>query len=172
MIDPELNYCPECRDEYRSDITHCGVCGMELVNGEQFIAMNRSAEEKRAARKGELTADDELVNLKGGPLSDMRHLEQLLQKERIGVLLIGDERNCGKGCCPSNFILQVRAEDAQDAYRLIEEEHQKMTGLADHGDDGHNGIFNVDAGQAVCPACGFSFQTLTNTCPDCGLCFG
>jgi len=31
---------------------------------------------------------------------------------------------------------------------------------------------NQDAGEAVCPACGFAFATTTTTCPDCGLCFG
>ena len=78
MIDPELKYCPQCRDEYRADISQCGVCGMELVSGEQFMAMGKSTEEKRAARKGDLTADDEVVNIQSGPLTDMRHLEDLL----------------------------------------------------------------------------------------------
>ena len=172
MIDPDLKYCPKCRDEYRADICQCGVCGMELINGEQFIAMNKPMEEKRAARKGELTADDEVVNLQGGPLGEMRHLEELLKTERIGTMVVGDERGCGKGCCPSNFFLQVREEDAQDAFAIIQSEHQRMTALDDHDDEPIDGIFNADAGQATCPACGFSFQTSTNTCPDCGLCFG
>lgn len=172
MIDPELNYCPDCRDEYRADIERCGVCGMELVNGKQFMNMNKSNEEKRAARKGDLTPDDEVVNLQAGPLGDMRHLEDLLKTERIGTMIIGDERNCGKGCCPSNFFLQVRKEDAPDAYAIIQAEHQRMTAMNDHDDEHIDNIFNADAGQATCPACGFSFQTSTSTCPDCGLCFG
>jgi len=172
MIDPELKYCPHCRDEYRPDISLCGVCGMELITGTQFLAMHESSEGKRAARKGEITAADELVNIQGGPLSDMRHLEELLNGERIGTMLVGDERNCGKNCCPSSFFLQVRREDAPDAFAIIQAEHQRQTALNDHGDKVGDGVFNADAGQATCPACGFSFQTSTNSCPDCGLCFG
>ena len=172
MIDPELNYCPNCRDEYRADISHCGVCGMELIGGEQFVAMGKDSEQKRANRKGDITADDKVVNLQAGPLGDMRHLEELLKNERIGTLLVGDERNCGKGCCPSNFFLQVREEDAPDAFAIIAQEHQQMTSMADHDNEHHDGVFNADAGEAKCPACGFSFPTHTSTCPDCGLCFG
>ncbi len=172
MIDPELKYCPQCRDEYRPDISQCGVCGTTLLTGGQFMALHENKSEKRAQRKGDLTAADELVNIQGGPLTDMRHLEELLKAERIGTMLVGDERNCGKGCCPSNFFLQVRREDAADAFAVIQAEHQRMTALADHGADLVDGVFNADAGQATCPACGFSFQTSTNTCPDCGLCFG
>lgn len=173
MIDPELKYCPKCRDEYRPDINQCGVCGTELISGEQFQAMNRSTEEKRAARKGEITADDELVNIEGGPLNDMRMLEELLNAERIGTMVAGDDKNCGKGCCPSTFYLQVRKEDAPDAFAILQAEHQRLTALADHDGEHIDEVFNPDSGQATCPACGFTFQTYTtSTCPDCGLCFG
>ncbi len=173
MIDPELKYCPQCQDEYRPDISNCGVCGMELVSGEQFQDMNKSTAEKRAARKGDLSADDQLVNIQGGPLNDMRQLEELLNAERIGTVVAGDERNCGQGCCPSNFFLQVRQEDAPDAHAIIAEEHQRLTALADHGGEHMDEVYNPDSGQATCPACGFTFQTFTTTsCPDCGLNFG
>ncbi len=171
MIDPELKYCPACRDEYRADIDRCGVCGRELVTGHEMAALATSGNTRRASRKGALTDDDEVVVIQKASLADIRVLQELLEAERIGTKVTGDDQSCGKGCCPSTFYLQVRREDAEDAAATLANEFRRATAL-----DGHShqidGVFNADAGQATCPACGFTFQTFTNTCPDCGLCFG
>jgi len=171
MIDPELKYCPKCRDEYRADIECCAACQVTLLTGLELLAMENTGAAKRASRKGAITADDELVTIQAGPLTDMRILEELLEAERIGTLVAGDQKSCGKSCCPSTFHLQVRREDAPDAFAVIQEEHKRQTALADH-ENQIDGIFNADAGQATCPACGFTFRTDTTTCPECGLCFG
>jgi len=171
MIDPELKYCPDCRDEYRADIERCGVCGRQLITGQEMLVMEESGTAKRASRKGALTEADEIVTIQKAPLADIRILQELLEAERIGTRLAGDDKNCGGGCCPSTFELQVRLEDAQDAAAIIAEEYRRATALDGHGHQ-IDGVFNADAGQATCPACGHTFPTFTSTCPDCGLCFG
>jgi hypothetical protein len=172
MIDPELKYCPRCSDEYRAEIEKCAACEIALITGAQKLTLESQWREKVTRRKGELTPEDEIVVIERGPLNDLRRLEDILAAERIGSRLVGDQHSCSKNCCPSNFYLQVRTEDAADALRLIALEHERSTGLGGGGCRGHEReIYNPHAGEAICPACGFRFSTSSASCPDCGLCF-
>ncbi len=172
MIEPDLKYCPQCNDEYRADIEMCAACNVALITGREVLAREEEKQRKRQSRvNATLSPDDDLVPIHRAPLADIRQFEELLAHEGIATLIAGDDKNCGKGCCPSTFYLQVRREDAQDAVTILEREYNRATGL-DHHDTTHmNGIFNADAGQALCPACGHEFPTTTTTCPECGLCF-
>ena len=38
-IDPDLQYCPSCNDEYRAEIHVCAACGIDLLSGEQMLAL-------------------------------------------------------------------------------------------------------------------------------------
>ena len=106
------------------------------------------------------------------PLTDIRHLEDLLRRERISCLVAGDEKTCAKGCCPTTFYLLVRREDARDAVGVIQAVHAQHTALHHHDTSHSEAVFNADVGEATCPACGHKFPTAFTTCPDCGLCFG
>jgi len=172
MIDPELKYCPKCDDEYRADIARCAGCGVPLITGRQRLEMEEQRRRRLEGRDAELSAEDDMVNLRKGPLGEMRHLENLLRAERIPALLVGDESSCGKGCCASTFYLQVRRQDAMDAVGILEAEHRRATGLCHHDTTHADSVFDPEAGEAVCPACGHAFPTTTSECPECGLCFG
>ncbi len=172
MIDPEMKYCPNCNDEYRPEISKCGVCGQGLVFGAEYRAQEQARLARVRSRPGAVQAGDDLVTIHKAPLKDMKPVEELLAQENIGFLLVGDDRSCGKGCCPANFELRVRREEARDAFLLLELEHRRSTGVASHGHDIEDHGFNPEAGEATCPACGYCFSTATTTCPDCGLCFG
>lgn len=172
MIDPDLKYCPKCDDEYRADIENCAVCEIALITGRDKIAMQEAQQQQLAQRKGELSPDEDIVTIHSAPMQDMRHIEELLAAENIGTLVVGDEKSCGKGCCPSNYYLQVRREEAQDAFQIIQAEQQRVTALHHHDTTHVDNVFNADASEATCPACGHTFSTTSTTCPDCGLCFG
>ena len=47
----------------------------------------------------------------------------------------------------------------------------RLDGLNDHDVAMAGAVFDTTAETAVCPACGCSFPTSHNACPDCGLCF-
>lgn len=172
MIDPELKYCQTCDDEYRADMEKCGVCGRDLISGQQLRAIEEARRQQLESRQVELRPDDDLVNLRKGPLLDMKHISNLLRAERIGSLVVGDEGSCGKGCCAKDFFLQVRRQDAMDAVAILEKEHRRATGLDYHDVRHADNIFNPEADEAVCPACGHAFATSNTVCPDCGLSFG
>jgi hypothetical protein len=172
MIEPDLKYCPRCNDEYRAEIEKCGVCGIELITGRRKIEMEEAQRKKLASRVSDISPDDDLVALRRGPLTEMRHLANLLAGEKIGSLLAGDEQSCGKGCCPTVYTLLVKREDGMDSLYIIEEEHRRTTGLEEFQHANADAIFNPAAGEACCPACGHSFPTTESACPDCGLSFG
>ncbi|MBW2467496.1 MAG: hypothetical protein JRF02_09365 [Deltaproteobacteria bacterium] len=172
MIDPELKYCIQCNDEYRAEIEKCANCGIDLITGRQKIEMEEARQQKLGSRTAELSPDDDLVVIRRGPLSDMRHLAETLGRENIGTLMAGDESSCGKGCCPSVYNLLVKREDGMEAHHIIEEEHRRATGLTQHESVNGDTVFNPHENEAQCPACGYSFPTTQTTCPDCGLNFG
>jgi hypothetical protein len=172
MIDPELNYCPRCNDEYRADIVQCAGCEIDLITGTRKLELEKEREEKMARRSGKLSPEDEVVNIERGALQYLRQLESLLAAERIGSRMVGDEQGCSKSCCPSNFYLQVKKEDATDAMQILAAEYLRTTGLESKGRATDEVVFNPHAGEAICPACGFRFSTSSATCPDCGLCLG
>lgn len=171
MIEPDLKYCPQCRDEYRAEIEMCASCNLPLVLGGVLLEKERTKHERRA-RMAPLTLHDDVVPIHKASAQEIKHLQDVLQKEHIGSLRTADESSCGKGCCAPSFYLNVLRTDVVDALALMEAEYRRTTGLDSHYTELATAVFNPEATEAVCPACGFSFSTSTTTCPDCGLCFG
>lgn len=171
-IDPELNYCPVCHDEYRAGIEKCAACGVELVDGVRFREMQSGEGRARETRSMELSVDDELVTLRSGSLSEMKQLSSLLAAEKIPSLLVSEDGSCGKGCCGATVILQIRMEDGQDALAVLAEDFKRSTSLESYDLTHAGAVFDSEAENTTCPACGHTFAPTTTTCPDCGLCFG
>ena len=171
MIEHDLKYCPKCRDEYREEIEQCATCAIPLVWGRE-LAASLAGGRSRKNRKGSLTADDHLVVIFQGSLADLKHLKDLLEAEQIGAMISKEGGGCASGGCAPKFQLQVRQEEVQDALQVLAEEHRRATVLAEHDATHAEAVFDTEAEEAVCPACGFAFATTTTTCPDCGLCFG
>lgn len=171
-FEAELKYCPQCQDEYRADIESCADCKITLLTGAEMLDLVSRSQMLRNQRRGELSADDDIVTIHKGTLADLKKLEAAFVRENIGMMIVGDEGGCNKGCCPSTFYMQVRREDAQAAFALIQDDFRQSTGLEEYDTRHSEAVFNEGEGQAICPACGFEFETSTTTCPDCGLCFG
>ena len=178
MVEPDLKYCPKCNDEYRAEIEKCAACGIDLITGRQRIEREEARRKELESRVRDLSPDDDLVRIRRGPLPDMRHLANLLDGERIGTLLVGDLETCGKDrfgntlSTPTTYDLMVKREDAVGALNIIEAEHRRTTGLEQYDHSTADAVFNPEAGEACCPACGNCFPTTETTCPDCGLSFG
>jgi len=166
MVEHDLKYCPKCRDEYRPDAELCATCALPLVMGAELIALGTGS---RPGRQGALTSHDRLVVISLAPLAEIKRLQALLEGEQIATLLNKEGDGCG---CAAKFQLLVREEEAHEAQQILAEEHHRATALAGHQSVHAGAVFNPEAAEAVCPACGFVFATSSTTCPDCGLCFG
>ena len=118
-----------------------------------------------------INPDDELIDIRKGPVIDIKQLQDQLEREGIPSIAVGDSQSCGKGCCGTDVILKVRMEDARDVAELLSREHIRSTGLSDYDTSYANEVLNTAADEATCPACGCRFSTREAACPDCGLCF-
>lgn len=171
MYDLMLKYCPVCGGEFRAEIESCGLCQVALLTGGEMQARESEMEARRQNRSGALSGGEDLVPIQRAPLADLRSLETLLGRERIAVRISAEGPSCGKGCSPGNFLLEVSRDDAPDAARIVEAEYRRMTRLDDHGPINTDAVFNPEAEEVVCPACGHSFSPTSSECPDCGLSF-
>ncbi|MEJ2690900.1 MAG: hypothetical protein P8130_13335 [Deltaproteobacteria bacterium] len=171
MFDPELKYCPKCKDEYMSHAANCAACQITLISGSDMQAIEQNIQTRRSERAATISADDDIVAIHHAGIGEIRRLEELLAAENIAVLIVGDDQSCGGGCCPGSFYLNVLREDALDAIRIIDQEFDRTTGFSDHDISNAEAVFNPAALVAKCPACGASFTPDGPECPECGLCF-
>lgn len=169
-IEPDLQYCPQCNDEYRAGIPTCAACEVDLLSGSEMLAR---MEQKNGGTKRimEITPDDQLVDIIKGQIINVKNLQSMLKSEGFPSIIAGDSSSCGKGCCGSEVRLQIREADAQGVMEVMAREHVHSTGLMDHDTSYVDAVYNTDSVLATCPACGCKFATDNNTCPDCGLCF-
>ncbi len=170
IIESDLKYCPKCNDEYRAEIVTCAACDVELLTGTQMLELEEQKQQKKAGRSMTLSPDDEMVNIRKGPVMQMKELQVILERQGIPSLAVKDS-GCGKGCCGTDLILQVRMSDVQEVMAILEKDHVRSTALSDHDTTHAGAVFNTAAENATCPACGCSFSTTQPECPDCGLCF-
>jgi hypothetical protein len=170
-IDPEMNYCPVCQDEYRSDITVCAVCGATLHSGSEYLALQSAKEQALAGRSMVLAPDEEMVDLRRAPLQEVKALQNILAAERIPAVISGDEAGCGKGCRGPEMHLLIRASDLPAATGILTREYIKSTALESHDLRQARAALNDQHPETLCPACGCRFPTSVGACPECGLCF-
>ncbi len=171
-IDPELKYCPQCKDEYRAEIETCAACDIELLAGIRMQELLDNVLQRRAERSMDIKAEDELVTIRKGPALQIKQLQTYLKNLAIPSLAVVEgDAGCNKGCCGTELLLRVRMNDAQEVVSALEQEHRQSTGLADHDISYADSVYNLNAEEVTCPACGFRFATGSTTCPDCGLCF-
>ena len=170
-IDPEMFYCPSCGDEYRPGVVSCVSCAVELVSGTEKLSRLAQEHESLALRSMELTSEDELVSIRKGSLNDLKYLRKVLEKERIPSLIAGDDKNCGRGCCGPEMFLQIKKDDVEAALQVLAEDFVKSTALDSHDLSTAHAVFDEQAAETVCPACGCRFSPTVGACPDCGLSF-
>lgn len=95
-IDQEMNYCPECGDEYRANIKRCMSCDISLISGIEKIEKLRVKELVFNKRSMDITTQDKRVVIRNGKLRDLKSLQALLAKERIPTIISSDSAGCAK----------------------------------------------------------------------------
>jgi hypothetical protein len=170
-IDPELKYCPQCKDEYRAEISHCATCTQPLVLGHKVLEQQALEAARKTAQRRPLRPGEPLVSITSGAVLQIQQLQNILKKEGIPSLAASEDSRCGQGCCGANLVLQVRVTDLEEVQALLHQEHLRSTGLSSEALAPLAKVFDTDVPTATCPACGCTFSTLQSVCPDCGLCF-
>jgi len=166
IFDPELNYCPRCREEYRADIATCADCSIALISGWQMRDLHGS----KPGRSMVITEGEPVCTVRKGGLQAIKDLQEYLRRQGLPSL-VAKEPGAACGCRGVEVLLQVREEDLAEVLKMLAREHWETTGLADHDACSVGAVYNPEAGEAICPACGCRFSTSLAECPDCGLCF-
>ncbi len=166
-IDPSMNYCPGCADEFRPRVDYCPLCRLPLRGGEEVLAEAKARETQLAARSMVLIPGEELVLLRQAPILELKGLRQLLAREGIPALLSSDEAGCGRGCGGAGVQLLIREADISRATRILAREF-----LADEENEATATVLVDQSVETLCPACQCRFPTSVGACPECGLCFG
>ena len=168
--DPDLNYCPQCNDEYRAEVDVCAACGIKLLSGAQMLAKLGTRQLQQSSPSLEILPDEPLLTVRKGPVLQIKDLQAYLL--RCGVPSLAGKESGGQcGCRGAELLLQVRESDLPEVMTALEQEYVQSTGLADHDTRFVGAVYNDEAAEAVCPACGCRFSTTSTACPDCGLCF-
>jgi len=170
-IDPDLNYCPSCGDEYRADIQSCVSCNIALIDGREKLRRMEKTRQDLSRRSMDISIEDDLISIRKGSLNDMKYLRKLLIGERVPALLAGDQSSCGKSCCGPEMYLQIKREDLPAATEVLTRDFIKSTALDSHDLTNAQAVFDQQARETVCPACGCRFSPTVGACPECGLCF-
>ena len=101
-------------------------------------------------------------------LIEAKKFQDNLKEDGVEILLNHNEQTCSRGCTVTVEVLGYE-KDLEYISKNYNESHQKL--LEGHNVDWDiaNSIFDENAQYATCPACGFSFDTTSSECPDCGL---
>ena len=168
-IDNELMYCPKCQDEYRPEVQMCVSCSTNLISGSEMRRLIAGS----TGQKTEMVAisqNDSLVVLQSGPLRDMKSIQRLLQDNHIPAMLYKDDQ-CSGGCCGPEVQLHIRLQDLSSAREVLQAEYARSTGIQEYETASVDAVFDPQAAEVSCPACGHLFTPSDGTCPDCGLQF-
>jgi hypothetical protein len=170
-IDPDLNYCPHCNDEYRAEISTCAACGIDLLSGDQMLALFTDRNRPQTtSRSLEIHPEESVLTVRKGPVLQIKELQAYLLRGGIPSLAL-KENGAACGCRGVELLLQVRENDLPAVMTALEQEYRHSTRLSDHDTRFAGAVYNVEAAEATCPACGCQFSTSLTACPDCGLCF-
>ena len=82
IIDPELNYCPRCREEYRADIATCADCSVALVSGRQM----RDLHGLKPGRSMVIAEDEPVCTVRKGGLQAIKDLQVYLQQQGLSPI--------------------------------------------------------------------------------------
>lgn len=164
-----MYYCPSCGIEYRSEITSCVSCNVDLVSGKEWLRRQQERALVDRQRSMLIGPDDTLVPLQQGTLQDMKAVQHLLKKERIPSILSGDEMSC-RGCRPQ-LTLEIKEVDFDAARKVLSADFLTSTGVNINDLPAADIVFDIQAEEVVCPACSARFSPTVGACPECGLSF-
>ncbi len=169
-IDPDLKYCPQCGEEYLAEMQTCADCGLSLELGRNLLAA-AATEKPTGLPPLTIEAGEAVVSIRKGPVQQIKELQRYLNNHGLAARMFKED-SAGCGCRGPEVILQVREQELPQVRAVLAEEYWQSTGLDDHDTRFADAIFDDQADEALCPACGYRFSTRETTCPDCGLCFG
>lgn len=102
-------------------------------------------------------------------IQEAKDIQAKLKKEGIETNLVSNPQTCTTGSCAVTVELWGDQKDLVFFQNYFSDEMKKN--LAGHEVDieAFNQVFDPNAKEVICQACGAKFSPTANECPDCGL---
>ncbi len=170
-----MKYCPICRSEFHDVATHCPNCETDLVESLEQARPVMTEDEISAWLSQRKT-----LALSASGYDNLKSVKESLINAHIPCLIardVPDSGCCATGGCGQNdgFLLILAEEDLEEAQNLFEKHRERMIRTVDAPDAQKAADSIVDLGSGgdiQCPACGTTFASGTEECPECGLYVG
>ncbi len=104
-------------------------------------------------------------------LNEAKNLKAKCDKEGVELILNHNDASCSRGCAVTVEVL-IKPQDIEVFSKIQGEEYSKMLEGMDVNFNQINSVYDPNANEATCPACGTVFSTQLAECPECGLNFG
>lgn len=105
-------------------------------------------------------------------IKEAQALRDRLKKEGVEVILKGNDNTCRSGNCKVTVDLWAQEQDLGLIREFMSKEffgHLKGHNI---NLEALNQVFDPNASEVTCQACGFKFSSDKTECPDCGLVYG
>lgn len=112
----------------------------------------------------------ELIPIGVMGLEDAKNFQKKLKDQGIEIALNHDDASCTRGCAVT-VELRAREQDLPQIQQVFSEEYKKTLDGHDVNFEQMGAVFDPQASEVTCPACGHRFKPTGSECPDCGLMF-
>lgn len=114
---------------------------------------------------------EERVQIGAANIHEAERIKGHLSARGVMVDLAVSPGDCSGGACGIKAEIWARVADLKAVAAYFADEHQKRHAGLEFDPELVGQVFDRDAGEATCPACGTKFATSQDECPDCGLSF-
>lgn len=123
------------------------------------------------ANNEETLQPDDLVHLGTIDLTEGKRLKYALAEHRkIELQLVSNPETCQSGGCGAKVEIYAKVRDVEAFREYVQSERAAiLEGL--EVPEHTNSVYDDQATEAICPACGEKFATSATECPECGLGF-
>lgn len=113
----------------------------------------------------------ERIHIGSANIHDAERLKGRMLEAGVRVDLAVSPGDCSGGACGIKAELWVDAGDLPKVQAFFAEEHRRTHAGLEFDPEIVSQVYDADAAEATCPACGTRFATTHQECPDCGLSF-
>ena len=154
-----VRYCPNCRTDYRPEISVCVDCGGDLVDRDDTEEMPGS--ETETADPGDTLPEGFApLDYRAAVARELSPIADALLAEGIDCRI----RENVHGAQVTGYRIFVHEDHRENAMRIVERATAPEDGAVDL-----SAGFDPERGYARCPACGSDLAERATECPECGL---
>lgn len=104
-------------------------------------------------------------------LQEAKNHQIRLKEQGIIIHLKSNEKTCTTGCKVTVEVWGLE-KDSEQLMKYFRDDYMKHVMGHEPNVEYLSQVFDANASETICQACGANFATTLSECPDCGLCYG